>query len=113
MKIIDKLMSKNQSTKSLKPIFLAHRNDIREALEVGFTRSEIWNQLSIDGVFDGTYFTFCRYVREYINLKSDAPPVTKNMINTEQRKTINKVISNEKKPSPSDWSGKPNKDDLI
>ena len=43
--------------------FLAHKNEIAEALKEGWTAKQIWEQMIEDGTTAMSYSSFCRHVR--------------------------------------------------
>ena len=55
--------------------FLAVKNDITEAIELGFPISTIWQHLQSKGSIDYQYNTFLRYVRKHI---TDVEKTSKN-----------------------------------
>ncbi len=46
--------------------FLAHRDDIAEAMREGWTAKKIWEQMREDGMTAMSYSTFCRHVDRHI-----------------------------------------------
>ncbi len=46
--------------------FLAHRDEITEALKEGWTSKQVWEQMTEDGTATMSYSNFCRLVKKHI-----------------------------------------------
>lgn len=46
--------------------FLAHKNDIAEAMREGWTAKQIWEQMTDEGMTTMSYATCCRLVKKHI-----------------------------------------------
>lgn len=46
--------------------FLAHKDEITEALKEGWTSKQIWEQMVEDGMTTMSYASFCRLVKKHI-----------------------------------------------
>lgn len=51
--------------------FLAHRDEIVEALKEGWTAKQVWEQMVEDGMTTMSYASFCRHVKMNITLRMD------------------------------------------
>ena len=87
-KLLDNLRKKHAATKSRAGRhavnFLAHKDEITEALRDGWNAKQVWEQMTEDGMTTMSYSTFCRHVDKYVmpsmeipngtNLSADASP---------------------------------------
>ena len=110
-RVIDRCDLSTHRKIGLKVFFLAQKDDISDALNRGLTISSVWELLHDEGLFDGTYKTFCKYVALYITDKKSTTVKQQTQIPTPQQpRTIGKD-----KPTTTgfDWSPNYNEDDLF
>jgi hypothetical protein len=73
-KLLDNLRKKHAddqaTTKRHSLNFLAHRDEITEALKEGWTAKQVWEQMAEDGMATMSYSNFCRLVKKHI-----VPPI--------------------------------------
>ena len=58
--------NKSQKKIGLKVFFMAQKNEIEQAMKKGCSVLSIWEVLHEDKSFEGSYKTFCKYVRGHI-----------------------------------------------
>lgn len=51
--------------------FLAHKEEIMEALREGWTTKQVWEQMTEDGMTTMSYASLCRLVKKHITLSMD------------------------------------------
>lgn len=64
-------------TIGLTALFLAQKDQIEEALQNGWKRSEIWSFLKENGNYPGTYSAFLKHCSKFISPHSKGPFNTK------------------------------------
>lgn len=69
-KLLDRLRKKHAAdgavVKRHSLNFLAHRNEIEEALKEGWTAKQVWEQMTEDGMIAMSYGSLCRLVKKHI-----------------------------------------------
>ncbi|EIX7312117.1 TraK family protein [Escherichia coli] len=67
----------SSSANTARVVFLAIRDDVRTAMEAGYSLTTIWEHMHETGRVTTTYETFRRHVKRYIREQKPAAPVIK------------------------------------
>jgi hypothetical protein len=125
---LDEWLKRRQSTKPDQNLaaFRAVRDDVKEALEAGYTITAIWQNLYESKRIDSNYDTFSRYISRHIRCKhvkpADVAPTLPNprpdkMPQSKVPKTALKVqlapVQPPATPPGFTFNSTPKKEDLI
>ena len=67
-----------KSANSARVVFLAIREDVKNAIEAGYSLTTIWEHMHETGRVNTTYETFRRHVRRYIDERKRAAAVSES-----------------------------------
>ena len=109
--VYQELKENEPSPSNLLPFFLSQKEHIQQSLEEGYSRKKIWKRLKKDGVFLGSYFTFCKYVTNY--LPNVSPIQVKPQIQTKKQPLKTTRESATKNNDGFNWTPNYNPEDLI
>ncbi|EFK1831352.1 TraK family protein, partial [Escherichia coli] len=68
----------SKSANSARVVFLAIREDVKNAIEAGYSLTTIWEHMHETGRVNTTYETFRRHVRRYIDERKRAAAVSES-----------------------------------
>lgn len=83
--VAEKKGMNGSSANSARVVFLAIREDVKAAIEAGYSLTTIWEHMYETGRVTTTYETFRRHVRRYIR-EPEAPSVDKQAATAANRK---------------------------
>lgn len=67
----------SSSANTARVVFLAIRDDVKSAIDAGYSLTTIWEHMHETGRVSTTYETFRRHVKRYIREQKPAAPVIK------------------------------------
>jgi hypothetical protein len=107
--LADWLKKKGSSNRKDKSIiaFLAIRDDIRAAMNEGYSLQTIWEHLHETGKIPFQYETFCKHVRRYIKT------VDKSKLPVEKVQPVDETKPKKKEVSGFSFDATPKKEELI
>ncbi len=108
-KLLDNLRKKHADDAALAKRhglnFLAHRDEIAEALKEGWTAKQIWGQMTEDGMITMSYGSLCRLVKKHItpsmhNVDAVAAPADASPRHFAQSEKLRENIATKKSNAP-------------
>ena len=108
-KLLDNLRKKHADDAALAKRhglnFLAHRDEIAEAMKEGWTAKQIWEQMTEDGMITMSYGNLCRLVKKHItpsmhSANAVAAPASASPFPSVQQKKSRESTSTKKSTPP-------------
>jgi hypothetical protein len=96
--------------------FMAARDDVKAAMEAGYTLKTIWEHMHEIGNFPYRYETFLKHVRRHIKETNNKASVKEKKVTQKKQRASKDGQKPEKKPSRTDsftFNATPNIEDLI